>query len=130
MDIEIRNSQECFVALWRELERTRQRFGVEYRRFCIRRVMREWFGAEATDDYIWDVCYMVSDHVDDPVYGLTELPLPSLYPLVHREFLRALVAVKLGLTPCKVKLQALDAAYSIAFPRSTAIHTDKKKKSP
>ena len=55
MDIVIQNTQECFVALWRELERTRQRFEAEYRRFCIRRVMREWFGAEATDDFIWDV---------------------------------------------------------------------------
>ncbi len=50
--IEIRNDYECFVALWRKLERTRQFLGMQYWRFCIRRVLLAWFGAEATDDFI------------------------------------------------------------------------------
>ena len=55
--IEIENKYECFVALWRKLERTRQLFGMQYRRFCIRRVLVLWFGSDATDDFIWKVCY-------------------------------------------------------------------------
>lgn len=37
--IEIENKYKCFVQLWRKLERTRQLFGMQYRRFCIRRVL-------------------------------------------------------------------------------------------
>ena len=54
--ITIENNQECFVQLWRMLERTRRLLGGQYKRFCIRRVLKTWFGVEATDDFIWEVC--------------------------------------------------------------------------
>ena len=125
--VEIQNNQECFVQLWLKLERTRQLFGMQYKRFCIRRVMKSWLGSEATDDFIWEVCY--NTVVDDQqAYGLDELPPPALYPRKSREFLRALVAVKLGIGMRKVDLKALDRAYSIAFPHSTPININKKRR--
>jgi len=124
--VKIENTQECFVVLWRKLERTRRLFGGQYKRFCIRNVLKTWFGGEATDDFIWKVCHMaVVD--DEPQEGWNELPVPSLYPRRHRELLRAIVAVSLGISCRKVNLKALDAAYSIAFPNSTPININKKK---
>ena len=117
----IDNTQECFVQLWRLLERTRRLLGGQYKRFCIRRVLKTWFGYEATDDFIWEVCTLCEQE------GWNELPLPSLYPRKHREFLRAVVAVKLGISfYTKVNIKALDYAYSIAFPKSTPINVSKK----
>ena len=127
MKIEIQNNQECFVALWRQLERTRQLFGMQYRRFCIRRVLRSWMPTEASDDMIWEVCRLATYDDESPVYGLDELPPPSLYPRPCREFLRALVAAKLDIGIRKVDLKALDAAYSEVFPHSTPINIEKKK---
>ena len=109
MSIEIQNNKQSFVALWQELERTRQRFATEYRRFCPRRILRDWFGEEATDDFIWEVCFnTVID--DEQVYGYDLLPPPEEFT-VTREFLRAVVATKLGIGMRKVDLRALDAAY-------------------
>ena len=127
MEITIQNTQECFVQLWQQLERTRQLFGMQYRRFCIRRVLQSWYSPEATDDFIWEVCNMTSLCLDEPVYGYDELPLPALYPRKSREFLRALVAVKLGIGVRHVKLKALDAAYHSAFPNSVPINVRKRK---
>ena len=125
--IEIQNTQECFVVLWRMLERTRRLLGGQYKRFCIRRVLKTWFGVEATDDFIWEVCHTAV--VDgEPQEGWNELPAPSLYPRKHRELLRAIVAVRLGIGMRKVDLKALDKAYSIAFPNSTPININKKKR--
>ena len=127
--IEIRNDYECFVALWRKLERTRQMLGMQYRRFCIRRVLVSWFGSEATDDFIWEVCF--NTVVDgEQMYGLDEIPAPALHPRASREFLRAVVAVRLGIGIRKVNLKALDKAYSEAFPHSTPINVNKKKREP
>ena len=127
--IEIRNDYECFVQLWLRLERTRQMFGMQYKRFCIRRVLQSWFGSEATDDFVWEVCF--NTVVDEQqVYGLDMLPAPALHPRVSREFLRALVAVKLGIGMRKVDLKALDRAYSAAFPHSTPLNVNKKKREP
>ena len=123
------NTQECFVQLWLRLERTRRLLGGQYKRFCIRNVMKSWFGIEATDDFIWKVCRLASLAIDEnnPVCGNDSLPVPSLYPRKHREFLRAVVAVRLGISFYKeVDLKALDKAYSIAFPKSTPINTSKK----
>jgi hypothetical protein len=125
--IEIQNSQECFVQLWRKLERTRHLLGGQYKRFCIRNVLKAWFGYEATDDFIWEVCHRAAVN-DEPQEGWNELPIPSLYPLKHRELLRAIVAVRLGISFYKIDLKALDKAYSIAFPTSTPINKNKKKK--
>ena len=127
--IEIRNDYECFVQLWLRLERTRQMFGMQYKRFCIRRVLQSWLGSEATDDFVWEVCF--NTIVDEQqVYGLDMLPAPALHPRVSREFLRALVAVKLGIGMRKVDLKALDRAYSAAFPHSTPLNVNKKKRKP
>ena len=121
--MEIINNQECFVLLWRRLERTRRLLGGQYKRFCIRRVLKTWFGFEATDDFIWEVCRRCEPE------GWNELPPPSLYPRKHRELLRAIVSVKLGISYYRVDLKALDKAYSIAFPKSTPLNVNKKKHS-
>ena len=120
--ITIENTQECFVQLWRKLERTRRLLGGQYKRFCIRNVMKAWFGPEATDDRIWEVCHLCDQE------GYNELPIPSIYPRKHRELLRAIVAVRLGISYYKIDLKALDKAYSIAFPKSTPINVNKKKR--
>ena len=112
--------------LWRKLERTRRLLGGQCKRFCIRNVLKSWFGGEATDDFIWQVCHQaVVD--DEPQEGWNELPVPSLYPRKHRELLRAIVAVRLGISFYKIDLKVLDKAYSIAFPNSTPINVNKKK---
>ena len=128
MNIEIENTKECFVQLWLRLERTRQLFGMQYKRFCIRRVLQSWYGPEATDEMIWEVCDLASLTLDEPVYGYDELPSPSLHPRKSREFLRALVAYKLGIGVRQVSLKELDAAYHIAFPTSVPINVRKQKK--
>ena len=120
--ITIENTQECFVQLWLRLERTRQLLYRQCKRFCIRRVLQSWFGLEATDNFIWEVCSRCEQA------GYDELPLPQLYPRKHRELLRAIVSVKLGISYYRVDLKALDAAYSIAFPKSTPLNVNKKKK--
>ena len=119
-DMEIQNNQECFVQLWLRLERTRRLLGGQYKRFCIRNILKAWFGLRATDDFIWEVCHRCEQ------LGWDELPLPSLYPRKHRELLRAIVSVRLGISYYRVNLKALDKAYSIAFPNSTAININKK----
>ena len=125
--ITIENNQECFVQLWLRLERTRRLLGMQYRRFCVRRVLVSWFGSEATDEFVWEVCSKtVVD--EEQIYGLDIIPPPALYPRVSREFLRAVVSVRLGIGMRKVNLKALDAAYSIAFPHSTPINVGKKKR--
>ena len=127
--IEIQNNEKCFVQLWLRLERTRQLLGMQYKRFCIRRVIQSWLGSEATDDMIWEVCFRtVVD--DEQVYGLDILPPPALHPRKSREFLRALAAVKLGIGMRKVDLEALDRAYSVAFPNSTPLNINKKRRQP
>ena len=120
--ITIENTQECFVQLWLRLERTRRLLQGQYKRYCIRRVLKTWFGFEANDDFIWEVCSRCEQA------GYDELPLPQLYPRKHRELLRAIVSVKLNIGMRKVNLKALDKAYSIAFPKSTAINVNKKRK--
>ena len=65
---------------------------------------------------------------DEPQEGWNELPLPSLYPRKHRELLRAIVAVRLGISYYRINLRAIDKAYSIVFPQSTPINVNKKKR--
>ena len=125
--VKIENNKECFVQLWLLLERTRRMLGAQYKRFCIRNVLKAWFGVQATDDFIWEVCHNTVVN-DEPVCGNDTLPPPSLYPRKHRELLRAIVSVKLGLSARQVKLLELDAAYSEAFPNSTSINVNKKKR--
>ena len=122
MNYELNNTQECFVQLWQQLERTRRLLGGQNRRFCIRHVLRSWFDLRATDDFIWEVCIRCEQA------GWDELPLPSLSPRKHRELLRAIVSVWLGISFYRVDLKALDSAYNIAFPNSTPLNVNKKKK--
>ena len=124
--MEIQNNQECFVLLWRKLERTRRLLACQHKRYSIRNVLKAWFGPQANDDFIWEVCH--NTVVDDEwACGNDMLKPPSLYPRVHRELLRAIVSVQLGLSTRKVSLHELDAAYSEAFPNSTPINVNKKK---
>ena len=116
------NTRECFVQLWLLLERTRRLLGSQCKRYCIRNVLKAWFGPQANDEFIWQVCHQCDQE------GWNELPAPRLYPRQHRELLRAIVAVRTGISYYKIDLQALDAAYSQAFPHSTPININKKKK--
>ena len=120
--MEIQNDKESFVLLWRMLERTRRLLAGHCKRFCIRNVLKAWFDLEANDDFIWQVCHMCE------LEGMNELSRPSLYPRQHRELLRAIVATELNIGLRHVKLADLDAAYSVAFPNSTPINVNKKKK--
>ena len=119
--ITIDNTQECFVQLWLRLERTRRLLQGQYKRYCIRNVLRSWFGLRADDDFIWEVCTRCGQE------GWNELPSPLLSPRKPRELLRALTAVSLGISCYKVNLKALDAAYTIAFPNATPINVNKKR---
>ena len=125
--IQVDNTQACFVLLWRKLEHTRRLLAGRYKRFCIRNVLKTWYGVRATDEFIWQVCSRTVVG-DEQVCGNDQLPPPSLYPRKHRELLRAIVATQLGIGLRQVKLSELDAAYSIAFPNSTPINVNKKKR--
>ena len=127
--MKIENTQECFVQLWLRLERTRLILKTAYKRFTVRNVLKLWFDYEATDDLIWEVCRLASQDDDDPICGNDVLPPPKLYPRKHRELLRALVAVRSGIGTRKVHLSDLDSAYSMAFPMSTPLNVNKKKRS-
>ena len=77
---------------------------------------------QTTDNFIWEVCHLCEQE------GWNELPLPNLYPRKHRELLRAIVAVRTGISFWKINLKVLDAAYSEAFPHSTPLNVNKKRK--
>ena len=126
MNYGLSNTLECFVQLWLRLERTRQLLAQQHKRFCIRNILRSWFGLKATDDFIWEVCFQASSD-ELTLSGMDTLPPPSLYPRKHRELLRALVAVSLGIGMRKVNLPQLDKAYSQAFPAGTPINVNKKR---
>ena len=119
---DIANTQQCFVQLWLQLERTRHLLRGQYKRYCIRNILKAWFGGAANDDFIWHVCHQCEQE------GWNELPSVKLYPRKHRELLRAIVAVCTGISFYKIDLRALDSAYSQAFPHSTAININKKIK--
>jgi hypothetical protein len=125
---EIQNNKESFVQLWLRLERTRRLLGGQCKRFCIRNVLKAWFGYDATDNFIWDACRQITLLLDEdnPVCGNDFLKPPSLYPRKHRELLRTIVSLKLGISIRSVNLKALDKAYSIAFPNSTPLNINKK----
>ena len=124
--MEIQNTQACFVQLWLQLELTRQNFEVQYKCFCLRRILQQWFGKKATDDFIWNVCFQASIN-EEPIYGYDLLPEPSLYPRKHRKILQAIMQVTLGMNKKQVRLSVIDRAFSIAFPLSTPINVSKKK---
>lgn len=123
--MKIENTLEGFIALWQQLEITRQLFVRQHRKFCVRRILKSWLGLTATDDFIWEVCLRAS-RTDHEVCGYDELPPPSTHPRVHREILIALVQVSLRIGKHNVKLRELDEAYHIAFPNSTPLNVGKK----
>ena len=127
--ITIENTQECFVHLWLQLERTRRLLASRYKRYCIRNILKDWFGTKATDDFIWEVCNsIVADANEPPSYGWDILPSPKLVPRKHRELLRAIVAVVLNIGIRKVDAKALNKAYEKAFPQGNKLKSDRKKK--
>ena len=116
----IQNTETCFIQLWLQLELTRQELQQKYKRFSIRNLLKSWFGDQATDDFIWEVCLKCDQ------LGMNELPLPDVEPRTHRELLRAIVSVCLADDPTKIDLQALDKAYAIAYPQGTPLNLNKK----
>lgn len=122
IDIEIENTEECFVQLWRLIRRSRRVMRLNCKHFCIRRILQLWFDGQANNEFIWQVCNMCGQ------CGWDRLPSPSLYPRQHREFLRAVVAVRLGISYYQVNLRAIDRAYSKVFINSTPINVNKKKR--
>ncbi len=134
--MEIANTADGFLLLWQRLESTRQLLARQCRRFCVRNILRVWFprgalpkpgGQEMSfDDFVWRVCRCASP--DGEILGWNELPPPTLCPRPHRELLRAVTQVALGLTYRQVNLHALDAAYSKAFPNSTPLNVEKKRR--
>ena len=122
IDIEIENTEECFVQLWRLIRRSRRVMRLNCKHFCIRRILQLWFDGQANNEFIWQVCNMCGQ------CGWDRLPSPSLYPRQHREFLRAVVAVRLGTSYYQVNLRAIDRAYSKVFINSTPINVNKKKR--
>ena len=134
--MKIENSRESFVELWLKIEATRQMLVGQCRRFCVRNVLRSWFprgalprqrGEEVPfDDLVWQVCRLASPSGE--MLGWTELPAPTLCPRPHREWLRALTQVALGLNYQQVKLRELEAAYAKAFPHAAALNVGKKRR--
>lgn len=126
----IKNNQECFVQLWLRLEHTRRLLQEQHKRFCVRNILKAWFGLRATDEFIWEVCYRATVTLnrddEEPICGNEILQPPMLCPRRHRELLRAIVAVKLDIGVRKVRLPELDKAYNTAFPDSTPININKK----
>ena len=122
IDIEIENTEECFVQLWRLIRRSRRVMRLNCKHFCIRRMLQLWFDGQANNEFIWQVCNMCGQ------CGWDRLPSPSLYPRQHREFLRAVVAARLGISYYQVNLRAIDRAYSKVFINSTPINVNKKKR--
>ena len=116
----IENTETCFVQLWLMLEQTRQLLAGQYKRYCIRRVLKAWFGIKATDDFIFEVC------LKSELYGYDQLNAPMLDPRPHRELLRAVVATVLDIGMRQVDLHALDAAYRIAYPDGITLNVNKE----
>lgn len=116
----IQDTETCYLQLWLMLGSTRLSLREQYKRYCIRNILKEWFDATATDDFIWEVCIKAEQ------LGLNELPLPDVDPRPHRELLRATVATILKTGMNGINLIALDRAYRIAFPDGITLNVNKK----
>ncbi len=127
--MKIENNRQTFVRLWLMLERTRKVLRLQYKRFCPRNIIKLWnecgiisFGAYAPDEYMLEICIRAE------LLGLDELHPPRLYPRKNRELLRAIASLAMNIGMRKVNLKALDEAYSEAFPNTTPLNINKKKK--
>ena len=120
----IENTETCFLQLWLQLDITSQELERNCKRLCIRHILESWFGSQATDDFIWEVCTRCCQN------GLDILPAPSLNPRPHREFLRATVSTILKKGMCQIDLHALDTAFSIAYLDSTPLNVNKQRRPP
>jgi len=116
----IQDTETCYLQLWLMLESTRLSLREQYKRYCIRNLLKEWFGPLATDDFIFEVCNKSC------LEGLTELRMPECDPRTHRELLRATVATILHTGMNGIKLKALDRAYHIAYPDGITLNVNKK----
>ena len=116
--VPVTNDQAGFAHLWRQLAATRVRFEAIFKRFCIRRILQDWFPAIATDDWIFEICLECEQG------GYDELPDPAVDWLPHRYFLLALIKPLLNdLGDC----DAIDMAYSEVFPDSKPIYLTSRR---
>ncbi len=116
--VPVTNDQAGFAHLWRQLAETRIRFEAIFKRFCIRRILQDWFPAIATDDWIFEICLECEQG------GYDELPDPAVDWLPHRYFLLALIKPLLNdLGDC----DAIDMAYSEVFPDSKPIYLTSRR---
>ncbi|MDD7632279.1 MAG: D-Ala-D-Ala carboxypeptidase family metallohydrolase [Parabacteroides sp.] len=116
--VPVTNDQAGFAHLWRQLAETRVRFEAIFKRFCIRRILQDWFPAIATDDWIFEICLECEQG------GYDELPDPAVDWLPHRYFLLALIKPLLNdLGDC----DAIDMAYSEVFPDSKPIYLTSRR---
>ena len=116
--VPVTNDQAGFAHLWRQLAATRVRFEAIFKRFCIRRILQDWFPAIATDDWIFEICLECEQG------GYDELPDPAVDWLPHRYFLLALFKPLLNdLGDC----DAIDMAYSEVFPDSKPIYLTSRR---
>ena len=116
--VPVTNDQAGFAHLWRQLAATRVRFEAIFKRFCIRRILQDWFPAIATDDWIFEICLECAQG------GYDELPDPAVDWLPHRYFLLALIKPLLNdLGDC----DAIDMAYSEVFPDSKPIYLTSRR---
>ena len=116
--VPVTNDQAGFAHLWRQLAATRVRFEASYKRFCIRRILQDWFPAIATDDWIFEICLECEQG------GYDELPDPAVDWLPHRYFLLALIKPLLNDLG---DWNAIDMAYSEVFPDSKPIYLTSRR---
>ena len=116
--VPVTNDQAGFTHLWRQLAATRVRFEAIFKRFCIRRILQDWFPAIATDDWIFEICLECEQG------GYDELPDPAVDWLPHRYFLLALIKPLLNDLG---DWDAIDMAYSEVFPDSKPIYLTSRR---
>ena len=116
--VPVTNDQAGFAHLWRQLAATRVRFEAIFKRFCIRRILQDWFPAIATDDWIFEICLECEQG------GYDELPDPAVDWLPHRYFLLALIKPLLNNLG---DWDAIDMAYSEVFPDSKPIYLTSRR---
>lgn len=120
--MKIEDKLECYVKLWEKLDQTYREFDREYRRFCVRSILRSWLGRETPETFIREVC------LRSGLEGYQLLSRPDLYPHKHRMFLQALVSTTLNIGKRQVTLEELDTAFTQAFGGRGTLNVNKKKK--